>query len=138
MLSSPRIEKNMCERRNDCKLESLWQKNCIRMYLIFHNADGHGYPLNAKTKVCPTCRGIGREYCLSCRGVGIVEGVRQVDEDPIFSRDGADLYVDSSISFTQAILGGTVEVPTLSGKIEVKIPKGVQPGQHLVLRGKGN
>ncbi|KAB2628907.1 chaperone protein dnaJ 1 [Pyrus ussuriensis x Pyrus communis] len=163
--------------------------------------DGRGYPLNAKTKVCPTCRGIGRvtvppftstcstckgsgqmikEYCLSCRGLGIIEGVRQVevsipagvdsgdtisvpepgnsgargrlnpllalkkrtnwncvDEDPIFARDGADLYVDSNISFTQAILGGTVEVPASSGKIEVKIPKGVQPGQHLLLRGKG-
>ncbi|KAM2493013.1 hypothetical protein PS1_044490 [Malus domestica] len=102
---------------------------------------GRGYPLNSKTKVCPTCRGIGRvtvppftSTCSTCKGSG---QIIKVDEDPIFARDGADLYVDSNISFTQAILGGTVEVPTLSGKIEVKIPKGVQPGQHLVLRGKG-
>ncbi|CAA6673163.1 unnamed protein product [Spirodela intermedia] len=61
----------------------------------------------------------------------------KVAKDPIFSRDGADIYVDSNISFTQAILGGKVQVPTLLGKMDVKIPKGVQPGQLLVLRGRG-
>ncbi|KAL3504830.1 hypothetical protein ACH5RR_034671 [Cinchona calisaya] len=61
----------------------------------------------------------------------------KVTEDPIFARDGADIYVDSNISFTQAILGGKVEIPTLSGKMQVQIPKGVQPGQLLILRGKG-
>ncbi|KAL3034485.1 hypothetical protein AAZX31_02G197100 [Glycine max] len=61
----------------------------------------------------------------------------KVTEDSIFVRDGADIYVDSNISFTQAILGGKVEVPTLSGKMQLKIPKGVQHGQLLVLRGKG-
>lgn len=34
--------------------------NIIWLSLIFHDADGRGSPLNAKTKVCPTCRGIGR------------------------------------------------------------------------------
>lgn len=61
----------------------------------------------------------------------------KVAADPVFTRDGADIYVNSNISFTQAILGGTVDVPTLSGKTQLKIPKGVQPGQLLVLRGKG-
>ncbi|XP_031121099.1 chaperone protein dnaJ 1, mitochondrial isoform X1 [Ipomoea triloba] len=61
----------------------------------------------------------------------------KVDEDSVFDRDGADIYVDANINFTQAILGGKVEVPTLSGTTSVKIPKGVQPGQLLVLRGKG-
>ncbi|XP_054797192.1 chaperone protein dnaJ 1, mitochondrial isoform X3 [Prosopis cineraria] len=61
----------------------------------------------------------------------------KVAKDPVFARDGADIYVESNISFTQAILGGEVEVPTLSGKMLVKIPKGVQPGQLLILRGKG-
>ncbi|XP_048130666.1 chaperone protein dnaJ 1, mitochondrial isoform X3 [Rhodamnia argentea] len=58
-------------------------------------------------------------------------------EDRTFTRDGADVYVVSEISFTQAILGGKVEVPTLSGKVQVDIPKGVQPGQLVVLRRKG-
>lgn len=61
----------------------------------------------------------------------------QVEKDPVFRRDGADLHVDARISFTQAILGGKVEVPTLSGKTQIKIPKGVQPGYLLVLRGRG-
>jgi DnaJ-class molecular chaperone len=61
----------------------------------------------------------------------------QVASDPVFVRDGADIHVDKKISFTQAMLGGKVEVPTLDGTAEVKIPKGVQPGQVIVLRGKG-
>ncbi|PKA50023.1 Chaperone protein dnaJ 1, mitochondrial [Apostasia shenzhenica] len=61
----------------------------------------------------------------------------QVSKDPIYHRDGADIYVEANISFTQAILGGMIEVPTLSGKAPVKIPKGVQPGQLLALRGRG-
>ncbi|KMZ67711.1 Chaperone protein dnaJ 1, mitochondrial [Zostera marina] len=60
-----------------------------------------------------------------------------VDKHPIFSREGADIYVDSQISFVQAILGGNVKVPTLSGQHEIEIPRGVQPGQLLILKGKG-
>ncbi|KAG5541823.1 hypothetical protein RHGRI_021608 [Rhododendron griersonianum] len=63
--------------------------------------------------------------------------VQLVAEDPIFARDGADVYVESNITFTQAIMGGKVVVPALSGKVEVKIPKGVQHGQLMKLRGKG-
>lgn len=61
----------------------------------------------------------------------------KVADDPNFTRDGVDLYVDSYISFTQALLGGKVEVPTLLGKLQIDIPKGIQPGQTLVLRGRG-
>ncbi|KAG0503756.1 hypothetical protein HPP92_003828 [Vanilla planifolia] len=60
-----------------------------------------------------------------------------VAKDPVFHRDDADIYVDANISFTQAILGGKAEVPTLSGKMHIKIPMGVQPGQLLALRGRG-
>lgn len=61
----------------------------------------------------------------------------KVEKDPVFQRDGTDIYVDTRISFTQAILGDKIEVPTLSGKTQVKIPEGVQHGQLLVLRGRG-
>ncbi|ESQ34037.1 hypothetical protein EUTSA_v10007688mg [Eutrema salsugineum] len=61
----------------------------------------------------------------------------KVANDSTFSRDGSDIYVDANISFTQAILGGKIVVPTLSGKTELEIPKGVQPGQLRILRGKG-
>ncbi|XP_042494500.1 chaperone protein dnaJ 1, mitochondrial isoform X2 [Macadamia integrifolia] len=160
------------------------------------SCNGRGHPINAKAEVCPTCRGIGRvtippftstcstckgfgriikEYCITCRGSGMVEGVKEVkvtipagvdsgdtirvpkagnsggrgvqpgtlyiklkvDKDNLFLRDGADIYVDTHISFTQAIIGGMVDVPTLSGKLQIKIPKGVQHGQLLVLRGRG-
>eukprot|EP01018_Ginkgo_biloba_P028982 Gb_03513 [translate_table: standard] len=61
----------------------------------------------------------------------------QVLDDSIFRRDGANIYVDAHISVTQAILGGKIKVPTLTGDVQLKIPKGVQPGDILVLRGKG-
>nr|XP_043616834.1 chaperone protein dnaJ 1, mitochondrial isoform X2 [Erigeron canadensis] len=61
----------------------------------------------------------------------------KVAKDPVFQRDGADLYVDLNVGFTQALIGGKVEVPTINGKTEIKIPKGVQPGQQTILRGKG-
>ncbi|XP_073275903.1 chaperone protein dnaJ 1, mitochondrial isoform X1 [Primulina huaijiensis] len=61
----------------------------------------------------------------------------KVADDPIFSRQGADIYVNNHINFTQAILGGKVEVPTLSGNLQLRIPKGVQHGHLVVLRGKG-
>ncbi|XP_020520955.1 chaperone protein dnaJ 1, mitochondrial isoform X2 [Amborella trichopoda] len=61
----------------------------------------------------------------------------KVGKDPTFARDGADIFVDARINFTQAILGGMVEVPTLSGKIQLRVPNRVQPGQVLILRGKG-
>lgn len=160
------------------------------------SCNGIGYPVGAKLKLCPTCRGAGKvtvlpftttcstcrglgriikESCQSCRGRGAMDGVKEVKvtipsgvesgdtirvanagnsggrgvqpgnlyikikvaKDPIFHREGADVYVDSHISFTQAIVGGKVDVPTLSGNMQVKIPKGVQPGQLLILRGRG-
>ncbi|KAL4272989.1 hypothetical protein GQ457_13G009620 [Hibiscus cannabinus] len=169
---------------------------CFDAFVPCDSCDGCGYPPSAKVKVCPTCRGTGtvtippftttcntckglgriiKEYCMSCQGSGVVEGVKEVKvtipagvdsgdtiripeagnikrqgsqpgnlfirikvaDDPVFTRDGADVYINSNISLTQAILGGKVEVPTLSGKIQVKIPKGCQHGQLLVLRGKG-
>lgn len=60
-----------------------------------------------------------------------------VDPDPYFERDGEDVHVQVPISVTQAILGGTVDVKTLSGDVEMKIPKGCQPETKLVMKGKG-
>lgn len=61
----------------------------------------------------------------------------EVLPDPIFRRQGSDIHVDSSVSFTQAILGGTIQVPTLTGHAVLKVRPGTQPGQKLCLRGKG-
>jgi molecular chaperone DnaJ len=60
-----------------------------------------------------------------------------VDADEFFERDGYDVHCEVPISFTQAVLGGMVDVKTLESTVEMKIPKGCQPDTKLMLRGKG-
>ncbi len=55
----------------------------------------------------------------------------------LFQREGSDLHCDVPISFATAALGGTVEVPTLDGHVNLKIPPETQTGVALRLRGKG-
>ncbi|WP_432744440.1 molecular chaperone DnaJ [Methylobacter sp. G7] len=61
----------------------------------------------------------------------------QVKEHAIFTRDGANLYCEVPISFPTACLGGELEVPTLNGKVLLKIPAETQTGKLFRLRGKG-
>jgi DnaJ-class molecular chaperone len=60
-----------------------------------------------------------------------------VNPHPVFERDGDDIVVELPISIDEAVLGGKVEVPTISGKVNLSIPKGASSGQTLRLRGKG-
>lgn len=60
-----------------------------------------------------------------------------VRDHPIFTRDGANLYCDMPISFAVATLGGELEVPTLNGKVNLKVPPETQTGKMFRLRGKG-
>jgi molecular chaperone DnaJ len=60
-----------------------------------------------------------------------------VDADDYFHRDEYDVHTEIPVSVTQAILGGTVDVRTLKGEVEMKIPKGCQPDTKLMMRGKG-
>ncbi|RZA07085.1 MAG: hypothetical protein EOP11_08650 [Proteobacteria bacterium] len=60
-----------------------------------------------------------------------------VRPQPGFTRKGRDLEVEVPISFLEAILGGEVEVPTIEGKVQLKIPPGVSTGSRLRVRGKG-
>lgn len=55
----------------------------------------------------------------------------------IFTRDGDDLHCEVPLSFVTAALGGTLTVPTLTGKGEIKIPEGTQTSKIFRLRGKG-
>ncbi len=55
----------------------------------------------------------------------------------IFERDGADLHCVVPIGFATAVLGGEIEVSTLSGKAAIDIPEGTQAGKQFRLRGKG-
>ncbi len=54
-----------------------------------------------------------------------------------FVRDGENVLLELYISFPTAVLGGKIEIPTLGGKVGLKIPKGIQSGQILRLKGKG-
>lgn len=60
-----------------------------------------------------------------------------VKPHPIFTRDGNDLHCDVPISFTTAALGGEIEVPTLGGRVKLKIPAETQSDKLFRLRGKG-
>jgi len=61
----------------------------------------------------------------------------EVEADPKFHRDGADVYVDQPVSFAKAILGGETVVETLDGPLTIKIRGGTQPGTVVRLSGKG-
>ncbi len=113
---------------------------------------------------CPACRGRGRvmaEKALELKiPAGVEDGSRMrlaaqgepgekggprgdlyclihVAEHPFFKREGNDLVCEVPVSFVQAALGATVEVPTLKGKGTLEVPRGTQPGEVLVLKGEG-
>lgn len=113
---------------------------------------------------CETCRGSGRveeEKTLSVKvPAGVDNGDRirlsgegehgeqggppgdlyvqiQVKQHPIFNREDNDLYCEVPISFATAALGGDLEVPTLDGRVSLKIPSETQTGKVFRVRGKG-
>ena len=58
-------------------------------------------------------------------------------EHPVFKRDGDDIYLTIPVTVSEAALGSKVEVPTIDGRAQLKIPPGTQSGQKLRLREKG-
>ncbi len=116
------------------------------------------------TDPCPRCRGEGRVRERKTLSVKVPAGVDTGDrirlagegepgqhggppgdlyveisvrEHPIFSRDGDHLFCEVPIGFATAALGGELEVPTLDGRVNLKIPPGTQTGKLFRLRGKG-
>ena len=63
--------------------------------------------------------------------------VFHVRDHEFFERDGDDIYCEMPITFAQAALGDEIEVPTLHGKVKLKIPAGTQTGTRFRLKGKG-
>jgi molecular chaperone DnaJ len=113
---------------------------------------------------CGTCRGAGRvkkhktlavkipagvdegdRIRLSAEGEAGVNGgppgdlyvVVHLKEHGVFQREGDDLHCEMPISFSQAALGGEIEIPTLDGSAKIKVPPETQTGQVFRLRGKG-
>ncbi|MDC6350587.1 J domain-containing protein [Zeaxanthinibacter sp. PT1] len=60
-----------------------------------------------------------------------------VEKHPVYERRGDDLYMNVEVDLFNALLGGKQQIPTLSGKVEMKLKAGTQNGQTLRLRGKG-
>jgi curved DNA-binding protein len=57
---------------------------------------------------------------------------------PIFARDGNDIHIEKSITFTQAVMGTSIDVPTIDGTIKrIKIPSGAQNGTKIRMKGYG-
>ena len=113
---------------------------------------------------CQTCHGTGREKQSHTVSVKIPAGVEtgqqirlagqgeagfnggpygdlfvviNVNPSDKFTRDGSTIYYTLNISFVQAALGDTVEVPTVHGNVEMTIPAGTQTGKTFRLKGKG-
>lgn len=61
----------------------------------------------------------------------------RIEPHPLFERDGADVLCTVPVSFPQAVLGDTLEVPTLEGSVRMKLPPATQSGRVFRLRGKG-
>ena len=60
-----------------------------------------------------------------------------VEPHPVFTRDGNDILVELPITLYEAVLGATLNVPTIDGKVSLKVPPGSNSGSQLRLRGKG-
>jgi len=60
-----------------------------------------------------------------------------VQDHPYFKRKGDNIYLEVPVTFSEAALSATIEIPTMAGKVQMKIPAGTQSGQDFRLRGKG-
>ncbi|MBX2817057.1 MAG: molecular chaperone DnaJ [Saprospiraceae bacterium] len=125
------------------------------------NCGGQGQVVTAK---CTTCKGAGTNYSQETIEIEIPAGVEEgmqlsmrgygnagknggpagdllinIEEKPHESlkRDGANVIYDLYLNFADAALGTSVEVPTIDGKVKIKIPAGTQSGKILRLKQKG-
>ena len=68
---------------------------------------------------------------------GDVYGAIRVIDNPIFEREGKDLYLEAPIPFEISIIGGAIKIPTLEGSLSLKIPPQTQTGKIFRVKGKG-
>ena len=111
------------------------------------NCGGSGQTRKRKTVKVSIPAGIDNGQIISLRGqgnagrnggpAGDLQIVISVQPHQLFRRDGADVYCDAPITFTQAVLGGELEIPTIDGKVSYTLPEGTQTGTTFRLKGKG-
>lgn len=68
---------------------------------------------------------------------GDIDIVFRVKRSSEFLREGQDIFSESELSVPQLVLGDTIEVKTVEGRVKVKVPEGTQPGSLIRIRGKG-
>ncbi|MEE9163013.1 MAG: molecular chaperone DnaJ [Candidatus Neomarinimicrobiota bacterium] len=140
------------------------QRSMLGQIVHVHECRNCGGTGKIVERPCPTCHGEGRTKVnkeidvevpagvaagnyLTLRGEGN-QGRRDsgagdllviFDEKdhPIFSRHGQDVLLTANITFSEAALGTTVEVPTLDGSAKLRVPAAIQSGHILRMRGKG-
>ena len=141
--------------------QAIFQQGLFRISRPCDACRGEGFVVRDP---CPACRGAGRTEGMKTLKVrippGVDDGVRlrvpgegeagisggppgdlyvvvHVRPHPLFVRDGADLHCEVPIPFVHAALGAEIEVPTLEGRVTMRVPEGTQSGKILRLRGKG-
>ena len=146
---------NICQGRGDVK----YQRGLFAATRPCHGCRGTGKKIPSP---CEACKGTGSTMRAEPMDVKIPAGVKdgavrtvrgageanasgngdlhvniKVKGHDLFQRDGADIRISVPISFPQAVLGASIDVPTLDGKVVMKIPPGTQSGKVFRLRGKG-
>ncbi|MGL4606330.1 MAG: molecular chaperone DnaJ [Eubacteriaceae bacterium] len=112
-----------------------------------HHCHGSGVETKERTISIKIPKGVDDGSVLPLRGEGNA-GVKNapsgdlfvyisVKEDPIFKREGDDVYYELPITYAQATLGDSIVVPTIDSMVKLKIPEGTQNGKVFRLRSKG-
>jgi molecular chaperone DnaJ len=133
----------------------------IAQYVVCETCSGTG---EVPEKVCSECSGEGRKKETRTEEIKIPAGIEnghtikfdgrgnagprgssagdlyvkvKVADHKLFERRGSDIYYDREISFTQAVLGDKIDIPTLYGDLKLQIPSGTPSGRLLKISGKG-
>ncbi len=109
------------------------------------NGEGRATKTRSLSVKIPAGINNGSTLRLSGQGEAGIRGGRAGDlyvyvkiaSHPYFKREGLDIQYNAHISFTKAALGGEIEIPTLNGKVSLKIPKCTQSNQTLRMTGQG-
>lgn len=107
----------------------------------------HSFTVNGKNVRITIHAGIAQGQKIKLKGYGGV-GVNggpagdlyitfSITEDPLFRRDGDDLYMNTDLDLYTSVLGGEITLPTLSGQVKLKIKPETQNGTRVRLKGKG-